>query len=103
MALLGKSGLRRIAEINVARAHDAKARLLQRPGFKPMFSGPFFNEFVLQSGNLSQLFAACAAQRVVPGIPLAQWYPELTDSFLMCVTEMNQRGEIDRLVRTSAG
>ncbi|MDP9131102.1 MAG: aminomethyl-transferring glycine dehydrogenase subunit GcvPA [Candidatus Binatota bacterium] len=103
MALLGKSGLRRIAEINVARAHDACARLVAQRGFTPRFSTPFFNEFVLQSANLSQLFADCAARRMVPGIPLAQWYPELKDSFLMCVTEMNEREEIDRLVRTSAG
>jgi hypothetical protein len=40
---------------------------------------------------------------MVPGIPLAPWYPELKDSFLMCVTEMNEREEIDQLVRTSAG
>jgi len=103
MALLGKSGLRRIAEINLARAHDARAKLLQQRGFAPQFAGPFFNEFVLRSAHLPQLFADCAAQKILPGIPLAQWYPELPDSFLMCVTEMNEREEIDRLVRTSAG
>jgi glycine dehydrogenase subunit 1 len=103
MALLGKSGLRRIAEINVARAHDACARLIAQRGFASRFSAPFFNEFVMQSENLSQLFADCTARRMVPGIPLAPWYPELKDSFLMCVTEMNEREEIDQLVRTSAG
>ncbi len=73
------------------------------PDLSRCFPAPFFNEFVMRSGNLSQLFADCAAQRMVPGIPLAQWYPELKDCFLMCVTEMNEREEIDRLVRTIAG
>ena len=103
MALLGKSGLRRIAEINVARAHDVKARLLNQPGFAAPFSGPFFNEFVLRSDHLEQFFARCAVEKIVPGVDLEPYYPELKNSFLMCVTEMNQREEIDRLVRTSAG
>lgn len=103
MALLGKSGLRRVAEINVARAHDANERLLKQPGFAPIFSGPFFNEFVVRSENLSRLFAKCAAEKIVPGIALEPYYPELKDAFLACVTEMNEREEIDRLVRISAG
>jgi glycine dehydrogenase subunit 1 len=103
MALLGKSGLRRIAEINVARAHEVKARLSQQPRFDAIFSGPFFNEFVLRSDNLRQYFAKCAAQKIVPGVDLEPYYPELKNCFLMCVTEMNEREEIDRLVRTSAG
>ena len=44
-----------------------------------------------------------AGIEIIPGIELAQWYPELADSFLVCVTEMNEREEIDRLVRTVAG
>ncbi len=103
MALLGKSGLRRIAEINVARAHDAHAQMLRQQGFSAPFSAPFFNEFVLQSDNLAELFAKCAVQKIVPGIALERDYPELKNAFLTCVTEMNQREEIDRLVRTSAG
>jgi hypothetical protein len=34
---------------------------------------------------------------------LEPWYPELRDCFLVCVTEMNEREEIDRLVQTFAG
>jgi glycine dehydrogenase subunit 1 len=103
MALLGKSGLRRIAEINVARAHEVKARLSKLPGVAATFTGPFFNEFVLRSENLPRLFAKCAAQKIIPGVALEPYYPELKNSLLMCVTEMNEREEIDRLVRTSAG
>jgi len=103
MALLGKTGLRRMAEINVARAHDACSRMLRQQGLMAPFCGSFFNEMVMRSDNLPQLFAKCAAQKIVPGIALEPYYPELQNSFLVCVTEMNEREEIDRLVRACAG
>ena len=103
MSLLGKSGLRRIAEINLARAHGAASQLVEQAKLEQVFSAPFFNEFVLRGQDLPRLFAHCGEEKIVPGIELAQWYPELSDSFLVCVTEMNQREEIDRLVRTVAG
>lgn len=103
MALMGKAGLRRIAEINLARAHGAHSRLVSEARLEAVFPGPFFNEFVLRGAESDRLFSRCAEEKIVPGIRLAQWYPELPDSLLICVTEMNRRGEIDRLVRTIAG
>ena len=103
MSLLGKSGMRRLAEINVARAHEACDRLAQETKLKPCFSSPFFNEFVLRAANIDQLFQRCSAKKIVAGVALGPWYPELKDAFLMCVTEMKEREEIDRLVSTIAG
>ncbi len=100
MSLLGKSGIRRIAEINLARAHDAERQLTGQGDLKAVFSGPFFNEFVLRGADLAQRFNRCAEEKIVPGVRLEAWYPELHDCLLTCVTEMNEREEIDRLVRT---
>jgi len=102
MSLMGKSGMRRLAEINLSRAHQARARLLQGTGLAEVFSGPYFNEFVLRAANLQELFAKCAAEKIIPGISLEKWYPDLKDSLLVCVTEMNEKEEIERLVRTIA-
>jgi glycine dehydrogenase subunit 1 len=99
MSLLGKSGMRRLAEINVSRAHAARERLVSQSQVESCFSGPFFNEFLLRARNLPGLLKRCAAARIVPGVPLAQWYPELHDCLLICVTEMNDREEIERFVR----
>jgi len=103
MSLLGKTGMRRLAEVNVSRAHEACDRLVDEAKLEFCFSRPFFNEFVLRAKNLPDLMKRCAAERIVPGVPLGQWYPELHDCLLVCVTEMNQRKEIDRLVGSIGG
>jgi glycine dehydrogenase subunit 1 len=102
LSLIGKTGLRRLAEINVARAHETQARLVKEANFESCFSGPFFNEFVVRAGDVGRLEQRCAAEKIVPGIALARWYPELADCLLVCVTEMNDREEIERLVRITS-
>jgi len=100
MSLLGKSGLRTLAEVNTLRAHDVFAQLQKATKLEAAFSAPFFNEFVLRAPDVRRLFVQCADHKIVPGILLSDDYPELANSFLICVTEMNQREEIERLVRT---
>ena len=99
MAFLGRIGIRRLAEINVARAHQAYDRLLAEVNVDSRFTAPFFNEFVVRAKSLDEIIRHCAEQRIIPGISLARWYPELPDCLLVCVTEMNDREGIDRLVR----
>ncbi|MFQ5916703.1 MAG: aminomethyl-transferring glycine dehydrogenase subunit GcvPA [Candidatus Binatia bacterium] len=103
MATLGKGGMRRLAEVNVGRAHETKERLVKEAGLKPTFTGPFFNEFVFGLEGLSRRLSRFTSKRIVPGISLAPWYPELQDCLLICVTEVNEQEEIDQLVRTFSG
>ncbi len=98
MATLGKVGMRRLATTNVSRAHETRERLVKEAGLKPVFDAPFFNEFVLEVKALDKMLGRFESRKMVPGIPLRQWYPELAESLLICVTEMNGREEIDRLV-----
>ncbi len=100
MSILGKQGMRRIAEVNAARAHRARERLIREAGLVPAFSGPFFNEFVLNVGGWAERRSRFISNKIVPGISLAEWYPELEDSLLICVTEMNEEEEIEELART---
>src|ERR1044071_7582770 len=99
MSLLGKSGLRSLAEVNALRAHDVFAQLQKATKLEAAFSAPFFNEFVLRAPDARRLFVQCAEHKIVPGILLNDDYPELANSFLICITEMNQREEIERLFR----
>ena len=52
---------------------------------------------------MAQRQSRFAAEKIIPGISLAPWYPELQDCLLVCVTEMNEGEEIERLVRTFSG
>jgi len=103
MSLLGKQGMRRLAEVNARRAHRARERLVKEAGLAPAFTGPHFNEFVLNVGGWAERRSRFFAKRIVPGIELSPWYPELPDALLVCVTEMNEEEEIEELVRTFAG
>ena len=99
MAFMGKTGMRRLAEVNVALAHEAFQRLIQYSKVEGCFTTPFFNEFVVRGKQLDEIMRRCAERRIMPGISLTKWYPELPDCLLVCVTEMNDREGIDRLVR----
>jgi glycine dehydrogenase subunit 1 len=103
MSLMGKTGLRRLAEINVARAHETCDRLIQVAKLERAFSGSFFNEFVVKARDLDRITNQCRDRKIVPGIELGHWYPELKNGLLVSVTEMNEREEIDGLVETISG
>jgi glycine dehydrogenase subunit 1 len=102
MSVLGKGGLRRLSETNAVRAYDARERLVSAATLQSRFSGPFFNEFVLRAENLPELLKRAAAKRILAGIALGPWYPELSDCLLICVTEMNEKEEIAQLVAAIA-
>src|SRR6185295_4560949 len=87
MTIYGKQGLRELAEQNLAKAHYLASKL------KPRFSGPFFNEFVAATGDA--LNKALLKKKIIGGLPLARYYPELADSALWCATEMSHRAQMD--------
>jgi glycine dehydrogenase subunit 1 len=98
LCALGKVGLRRLAELNLQRATYARQQLTSIPGCRIPFSGPTFNEFVLETPKpAGDLIRQLSAQRLIPGVDLGRFYPERSHQLLMCVTEMNAREDIDRL------
>jgi glycine dehydrogenase subunit 1 len=97
LSLLGRHGLRRLAEINYATAHEMADRLAVA-GVSRVFNGPFFNEFVVHVPGAAHRWEALAEDGVVAGYPLGRWYPELEDALVLCATERNTPEEIDRLV-----
>ncbi len=99
MAALGKTGLRRIAEVNARRAHYARARLCGIPGVRAAFAARTFNEFTLRVPiPPDELNARLRERGILGGLALRAWYPEIDDGWLVCVTEARSRAEIDRLV-----
>ena len=99
MSLLGKQGLREMAEQNFSKAQYARNLIGNVQGFSLAFESPTFNEFVVRSQKpVSDVLSQLEQAGILGGIPLGTDYPELADCFLVCVTELNQRIEIDALV-----
>jgi glycine dehydrogenase subunit 1 len=97
LSLLGKRGLRELAERNVKKSHYARDVLLQTAGCRIPFAAPFFNEFVVEVPRARAAWQRLREKGIVAGLVLEDWYPELKDCLLLCVTEVHSRTEIERL------
>ena len=99
LCLLGKTGLRQLAEQNLAKAHYAASQLRGIPGFVTPFSGPHFNELVVRvPGDAEILLEELRQEKIIGGLHLGEFYPELANHLLLCFTELVSRTAIDRLV-----
>jgi glycine dehydrogenase subunit 1 len=99
LGLMGRQGLRRVAELCYHRAHYAAAQIARLPGYAVLDRGPFFKEFVVRCPRpVAEINAALRAHGIIGGYDLARDYPHLGDAMLLCVTEMTSRAEIDTLV-----
>jgi glycine dehydrogenase subunit 1 len=104
METLGKNGLREVALQNLRKAAFAKERLARVRGSSLRFSGPTFNEFVLQvKRKPADLLRGLLRKQIIGGLDLSRFYPELKDCLLVCVTEQNSREEIDALAKAMGG
>ncbi|MCX7824206.1 MAG: aminomethyl-transferring glycine dehydrogenase subunit GcvPA [Verrucomicrobiae bacterium] len=101
MALLGKRGMRELAELNIRRSHQAAEALGRVPGFALKFPrAPFFNEFVVTCPISAQTICdQLERDGILPGLPLARFYPQMERELLVCVTETKLPEDIERLVR----
>ena len=99
LSLLGKHGLRQVAELCYHKAHYA-ARLLDRlPGYQLWSQEPFFHEFVLGCpAPVQEINSHLLEHGILGGYDLGQDYPELKNHMLIAVTEMNSKEDIDELI-----
>jgi glycine dehydrogenase subunit 1 len=98
---IGREGLRELALQNIQKANYALEKLCQIEGIKRKFSGKIFNEFVLEfSRDLSEIESFLRKKGIIGGLNLSEFYPELENCALFCVTETHTRKDIDRLVES---
>lgn len=101
LAAVGKEGLKQIASLCLQKAHYAADKIAKIKGFKLLFSNPYFNEFVIQCPEgPERVNKKLLENNIIGGLALKRFYPELKDAMLLCVTEMNTKEEIDKLVNT---
>ena len=99
MASVGGSGMRDLARLNYDKSEYLKQEL-KTAGFKIKFESPTFNEFVVEfPAGFETTYALLLEKKIVAGLHLALYYPELANHYLLCVTETKTRAEMDTLVR----
>ncbi len=94
LSLMGKEGLREVAEMSYAGAHSLRDKLIATGKFKDTFPGqPFFNEFCVDyAGDLEALLDECTANGYLAGVQVGE------KTLMLAVTEQRSTEEIDELV-----
>ena len=97
---MGRRGLQEVAHQCAQKTAYAAKKIGELDGFTIPFSGPRFNEFVVGApGPAKDLLARLAANRnITGGLALSRYYADRPNEFLVCVTEINSRTQIDALV-----
>ena len=112
LAALGKTGLRKLAELCYHKAHYAANRIAELDGYQVVGDKPFFDEFVVRCPtSVKKINDYLLEERgIIGGYDLGQDYPHgsaglttgLENHMLLCVTEVISREEIDALVEALA-
>ncbi len=97
LALMGRSGLTRVAKLSYARAHLLNKKL-EKAGFRNLNSKPFYNEFVVKVPGSAEGFASRLLKKgILGGVNLGE------DNYLICCTEMNSVQDINDFVSAVEG
>jgi glycine dehydrogenase subunit 1 len=95
LAAIGSEGLRTVAVQN-ARGARLLADILTKKGYAPLFSAPFFNEFVIRMN--AEKVNELENEEIAPGIQIQRCYPEMPEAVLITVTESNSKEEMRCLI-----
>ena len=100
ISLLGSKGLVDLAKRNLENARKLYEKLISLPWFKPVFSGRYFNEFVLRSSqDVYYMNRELLKRDIIAGLPLEKHFPELERCMLFGITEVYSEEDMDKLVR----
>jgi len=100
MTVMGKEGLKEVANLCLQKSRYAYDELIKTGKFSPVFSGPFFKEFVVKSAEpVDMLNDKLLESGIIGGYDVEKNYPELKDGWLVAVTEKRTRQDIDSFIR----
>lgn len=99
LSCLGEEGLKKVAGLCLGNSHYLKRRIEQLPGYSSPFSAPFFKEFVIKVPfPYERINQKLLKARILGGMDLGTFYPELENHLLFCTTEKRTKEELDTLV-----
>lgn len=100
MAVIGKNGLKEMAQLNLDKAEYAKQLLSKIKGVEVKRSAPTFNEFTVHlPKDASQVVAAMMQKGFAAGFALGRYYPGMERYLLVAVTEKRTKEEIERYAK----
>lgn len=98
MSSLGGSGLQELARLNYDKAEYFKKQLIEK-GAKIVFDSPTFNEFVVEfPTDFQPIYNKLLAKKIIAGLDLGRFYPDLAGKYLFCATETVAKEVIDAVV-----
>ncbi|MEW6064440.1 MAG: aminomethyl-transferring glycine dehydrogenase subunit GcvPA [Bacillota bacterium] len=98
LSLVGRQGLRQVAELCLQKTAYARNLLSQLPGYQLPWQAPVFKEFVIKTKVAPDIInRELLKHNILGGLDLGRYYPELAGHMLFCVTEKRSRQEIDLL------
>jgi len=99
ISLLGKGGLKELAQHNYQKAEFAKEKISQLKGVEVKHSSPTFNEFtVLLPCHADEVVQRMIEKGFACGFPLGRFYKGMDNYLLIAVTEKRTIEEILRFV-----
>lgn len=99
LATVGKQGYQEIAMHSLQKTHYLQQQLVASGLGELVFDTPFFKEFVIKCHQpIAQINQTLFANKIIGGLDLGQYYPELQNCMLLCATENRTKAEIDALI-----
>lgn len=103
LTLVGKQGLREVAELCYHNAHYAAKQISDLDGYELMSDEVFFNEFVIKcSKPAAEINKALLDKGIIGGYEIGKTYDGMDDHLMFAVTELNPKADIDALVTALA-
>jgi len=98
LSVIGKQGLKQVANLCYQKAHYAASEIAKVPGFKVIQDDEFFNEFMVKCDrSVEEINQHLLDHGILGGFDLGTVYPSLENHMLIAVTEVNSKDEIDLL------
>ncbi len=95
---LGRTGLKEVALQNIQKSHYLKQKISEISGYKVLNKKSTYNEFLVQCPNIESLIKQCRKLDLLPPLKLSNYYPEMKNIALVCVTEMNSKQSIEKFL-----
>jgi len=95
---LGEFGLRKVAYQNIQKSNYVKQQIKKIETFKVLNEKPTYNEFLIKSPNMDRFLELCEETNFLPPLKLTEYYPEMNNTALICVTETNSKNDIEKLL-----